>query len=106
MPLVQGTVFLDGDAGLPDRLEDDREGFLRAPQGRRERAIKTEGPDAFGSATRLRASGVDERHVHPTGKAVVKIPLRLAVTNEHEDSHGGSIVAQSHSVSKILVRCP
>ncbi len=61
---------------------------------------------AAAKARSFLAAGVDERPVHPTGKAVVKIPLRLAVTNEDERSHGGSIVAQSHSVSKILVRCP
>jgi hypothetical protein len=92
MAFVEAPVLLDGQPQPPHRLEREMEGLDRARLQAGEAEVEVEPLRRHQLA---RAAGLldalgGEVDVPPAGEAILEVPLRLAVPQEHERWHQAS----------------
>src|SRR6185369_9561493 len=84
---VECRITFDRQGLLPDALQDNLQRFNGTPQHRGICLIETNTAEFLAGAPRLLTAFVRERYVGPAGKAILEVPLRFAVANQHEVRH-------------------
>ena len=93
--LVEGLVFFYREVTLSEHLKDNLQGADRALQHRGEGAVKAQpcGLEFLSGLPSFFFALGRKRHLHPAGEAVLQVPERFAVAQQHQISHSSSLVS-------------
>ena len=94
LALVEAIVLGDRDPALLGRIQRQIAGPDRAGLDRGEGLVDMQplGGDQLAALPGLGLSRFGEVHVHPAGEAVFEVPLALAVAQQDQDRHPGSVL--------------